>query len=435
MVLWLVLFAGALYTVIPDVFLHRLGIGSWKRQFSPGVVLTFDDGPDPEVTPKILKILEEHGVQAVFFLVGQRAQLYPELVKRIVAEGHRVGVHSQTHRYAWLQNPRQTWREWEEGAEILENLTGAPVVWIRPPWGTFNLVTWLWLKQRRKRAILWNTEGQEWKSGRSPAQVLDRLLAKADEGSIIVLHDGGSSLGEREYVVPIVEALCERLVVERKLSWTALQFPDWSLARRLKFRAWEKWEHFFARVNHVERMDALSVLRLGKTRYQGPDLLDEQGKTLAKRGDLVGEIHLDSIRLQTQSQDMQKLGIQALRLARDSFPVLARYIEGNPGYREIKVFLGFTLLHRGVKGFGFNVQELVPTWGIRWIGFLQKIVMSVYHPAGKARLNGRFQGEPKLVWISKEKLLKRWLPDGGNARVASGALKAPAAPVTPATPD
>lgn len=412
MVLWLVVIAGALYTVVPDVFLHRLGIGSWKRQFSPGVVLTFDDGPDPDVTPKILEILKEHGVQAVFFLVGQKAQLYPELVKRIVAEGHYVGIHSWAHRYAWFQTPWKTWRDWEEAAEILEKLTGAPVVWMRPPWGTFNLVTWLWLKRRQKRAILWNTEGQEWKSGRSVAQVLDRLLTKADEGSVIVLHDGGNSPGEREFVVPIVEVLCERLVAERKLPWATLEFPSWTLARRVKFRVWEKWEHFFARVHRIERMDAVSVLRLGKTRYQGPDLLDEQGQILARRGDLVGEIHLDSIRLQTQSQDMQKMGIQAMRLARDSFPVLAQYIQDNPGYQEIKVFLGFTLLHRGVKGFGFNVQELVPTWGIRWIGLLQKIIMSVYHPAGKARLNGRFQGEPKLVWMSKEKLLTRWLPGG-----------------------
>ncbi len=425
LVLWLALIAGLVYTVIPDVLLHRLGIGSWRRQFSQGVVLTFDDGPDPKVTPKVLDILVKYKVPAVFFLVGEQAQAHPEIVKRMLAEGHRVGLHSQSHRYAWFLSPRQTWREWEDGAKVLENLTGGAVAWMRPPWGTFNLVTWLWLKRRGKKAILWNVEGQEWKKGQSEAQVLSRLVTKANEGSIIVLHDGGRFPGERMSILPVVDALCQRIVEERKLPWAALEFPAWSLARRVSFRLWEKWEHVFARVYRVERLDAVNILRLGKTRYQGPDLYHEDGRILAKRGDVVGEIHLDSIRVQAQSRDMQKSGIQALRMARESFPVLARYIAQSPEYQTIKVFLGFTLMHRGVKGLGFTVQEIPATWGIRWIGFLQKMIMSVYHPAGKARLNGRLQGAPKLIWISKEKLLERWLPAG------EGTVLAPVASVVP----
>lgn len=410
MVLWLVVLAGGLYTVVPDLLLHRLGVGSWRRQFSPGVVLTFDDGPDPEVTPKVLDILKKYQVPAVFFVVGEKVRAYPELIKRLIAEGHRVGVHSQSHRYAWFVPPWQTWREWDEGAKTLETLTGTTVDWMRPPWGTFNLATWLWLKRRGKKAILWNVDGQEWKRGRSETQVLERLVSKAKEGAIIVLHDGGRFIGERKFIVPILETLCQRIVKERKLPWRALEFPAWSFARRAGFRLWEKWEHFFAEMAHVERIDAVNILRLGKTRYHGPELYDESGQMLAQSGDVVGEIHIDSIRLQGQTGDMQKLGIQALRMARESLPVLARHVATSPDYRGIKVFSGFSLLHRGVKGLGFSVQDLPVTWALRWVGFLQKIVMSVYHPAGKTRLHGRLQGEPKLVWISKAKLLERWLP-------------------------
>jgi len=418
MLLWFVLLAAALYTVVPDLFLHRLGLGSWKRQFSSGAVLTFDDGPDPQVTPQVLDILHKYQVPAVFFLVGEKAKAYPELVKRMIAEGHQVGLHSRLHRYAWLVSPWQTWREWEEGAEILENLTGTPVQWMRPPWGTFNLVTWLWLKLRGKKAVLWNVDGREWQKNRSGAQVIERVLSKANEGAIIVLHDGGSFNGERKFIVPIVEEVCQRLVTECKLPWRALEFPSWSLFRRIGFRLWEKWEHFYAKSAQVERLDAVNILRLSKARYHGPELYDENGELLAKTGDIVGEIHIDSIRLQFQGEDMQKLGIQAMRQARESLPALAAHVVKNPAYQEIQVFLGLSLLHRGVKHFGFAVQDVPVTWGRRWVAFLQRIIMAVYHPAGKARLQGRFQDQPKLVWISKAKLLERWLPPEERAASA-----------------
>lgn len=395
----------AVYTVIPDLFLHRWGIGTWKRQYTPGVALTFDDGPDPDFTPRILEILKRYQVQAAFFVVAERAKKYPELIHQIQEEGHRIGVHSLNHRYAWFTTPGRTIKEWTDSVRILELLTGNKITWMRPPWGTFNLLTWWWFKRSGMRAVLWNTEGHDWAVKRTPEEITERILNCTDEGTIVVMHDGGGKREAHENSVLALEQLCKRMAKERKLPFVPLEFPDWPLQKRLIFRVWEKWEHYYARKHHVERVDATNIFRLEKSIYNGPDLWAEDGTLLAKKGDLVAEIHLDNIRLQARGQDMQKIALKALRQTRQSMPALIRYIVNDPSYDNIKVFVAQTLFYRAVKGFGFSVQELPDTWQNRGVAWLQKIVLRVYHPAGKDRKTERLGSTTRLVWISREKLL------------------------------
>lgn len=408
MLLGLILGGVAVYTVIPDLFLHRLGVGSWRRQYGAGVALTFDDGPDPMYTPRVLDVLRKYQVSATFFVVAERAKEHPALIRRILEEGHTIGVHSLKHRYAWFTSPAKTWREWTESVRILEEITGGKIVWMRPPWGTFNLVTWWWLRQNQMRAVLWNAEGHDWERRRFPADIVERILKRTDEGTIIVLHDSGGEKGAPDHSILALDHLCERILHERKLPIVGLEFPEWSFWRRLTFRAWELWEHYYARKHHVERIDAGNILRLEKTTYDGPDLYNNDGSLLARKGDIVAEIHIDSIRLQEKGKDMQKLALKALRQARDSFPGLTQFVAENPAYGEVKVFLGVTLIHRGVKGFGFHVQDLPNSRKNRGIAWLQKMIMRVYHPAGSARGQARLGDDPKLVWISREELIGRW---------------------------
>ena len=396
----------ALYTVIPDLFLHRLGVGSWKRQFGPGVALTFDDGPDPAFTPQILGVLKKYQVYATFFVVAEKAKKYPELIRQIKAEGHQIGVHSLNHRYAWFSSPWKTSREWTESVRILEQLTDNKIIWMRPPWGTFNLMTWWWFKRRKMRAVLWTAEGHDWEARRSAEEITERILKGVDEGTIIVLHDSGGELDARKNSILALEQLCEQIVQQLKLPLVPLEFPDWSVGQRVVFRVWEMWEHYYARRHRVERIDARNIFRLEKSTYDGPDLYAEDGKLLAKKGDAVAEIHLDNIRLQAKGRDMQRTALKAMRQIRESLPGLARYVAQDPTYDNLKVFVAETLLHRGVKGFGFNVQELPDTRKGRGIAWLQKIIMRVYHPAGKNRKNERLGNKTMLVWISRENLLQ-----------------------------
>jgi peptidoglycan-N-acetylglucosamine deacetylase len=403
--LGLILIGVALYTVVPDFFLHRLGIGSWKRQFSSGVALTFDDGPDPKITPRLLAALKRRNISGTFFVVADKALNYPELIHQIVEEGHQIGVHSLTHRYAWFMTPWKTAREWTESVRALEQLSGKTITWMRPPWGTFNLITWLWLKKHHMRAVLWNAEGHDWEARRTPEEIVARIISKVNEGSIIVLHDSGGEAGAPENTLAAIELLCERINRDLKLPFVPLEFPAWPMRKRLIFRVWEKWEHYYAQKHHVERVDATNIFRLEKTIYDGPNIYDEEGLLLAKRGDPVAEIHMDNIRLQAQGHDIQKTALKALRQARTSMPDLARYVANNPAYSNIKVFVAQTLLYRGVKGFGFHIQELPETWKTRGVAWLQMMIMRIYHPAGKDRQNDRMGNKTKLVWISRGGLL------------------------------
>jgi len=405
LLLWFVLAGLALYTVIPDLFLHRWGIGSWRRQYGPGVTLTFDDGPDPVFTPQVLKVLEKYHVCATFFMVAEKAKKYPELLQQVKAGGHQIGVHSLNHKYAWFASPWKTSREWTESVCILEQLSEGKITLMRPPWGTFNLMTWWWLKQHKMSAVLWNAEGHDWEVRRSPEEITERILGSTDEGTIVVMHDSGGELGSRENSLIALEQLCLRIVHELKLPLVPLEFPTWKLGRRLVFRAWEKWEHYYARSHHVERIDDTNIFRLEKSIYDGPSLYGDDGKLLAKAGDTVGEIHLDNIRMQAKGRDMQKTALKALHQIRESFPGLTQHVAKDPTYDHIKVFVSQTLLHRGVKAFGFTVQTLPDTWRSRGIAWLQKMIMRVYHPAGKKRNNDRLGSKTMLVWISRERLV------------------------------
>ena len=405
----LAVIALAVYTIIPDLLLHRLGIGSRKRQYSPGVAITFDDGPDPEYTPRVLEILARHRVTAAFFVVGEKALRYPDLIKQIRAEGHFIGAHSLRHRYAWFMSPWETWRDWQECAAILEKLTGEPIQWVRPPWGTFNLATWWWLRANNKKAVLWNVEGHDWQARRSEQEIVARVMSRTKEGSIIVLHDAGGEKGAPENTVRALEQICRRIVQEQKLPLAPLEFPDWSGCWRTAYVLWEKWAWVFARLYGIERIDAANLLRLSKAKYKGPDIFAPDGRLLARKGDWVGEIHFDNPRLVNSETNPQKMGIRLLRQVKMSLPVFARYVTENPKYQGIDVFLGLTLIHRGVRPLGFEVQDVPASRLNRRIAWMQKLIVRIYYPGAGALGSKLPRAEPKLVWISRQQLFNRWL--------------------------
>ncbi len=158
----------------------------------------------------------------------------------------------------------------------------------------------------------------------------------------------------------------------------------------------------------VQRINSTNFFRLATTRYKGPDLYTLDGELLAKKGDIVGEIHLDNIRFQSKCPNTRSIGLWALRQVRQSLPDLAKHICENPVYENIRVFVGLTLLNRAATGLGFNVTTLPSSWSNRKAGAMQRLIMKVYQPSGTSDKK-RSEQEPKLIWISKEDLLKKWL--------------------------
>lgn len=396
-----------IYLFLPEIMLHILGIGSWKRQYSPGVSITFDDGPDPQYTPRLLTILAQQNIQACFFLTGEKAQKYPYIVKMIQKEGHLIGSHGYRHKHAWLMSPYQTWENWKKGMEVLQNITGCEPEYIRPPWGGFNLSLYCWSIANHKKIIGWNAKGKDWKGNRLSSKIISAILQKTSEGTIILLHDSGGEPGAPNNTLSCLEDLIQKIRNVYKLPIVPLQLPDWPLTRRISFCLWEKWEHLYAKINHISRIDDQNLFRLSLSSYRGPDLFNEKGILLATKGDQIGEIHFDNIRFQSVGLDLQKAGIRALKQVRLSLPTLARYIAIHPDFKNVKVYIGITMLNKGAKGLGFNVQDY-PYHNGRFIGLLQKMLVHIYHPAGNKRKTVSLGTKPKLVWISREKLIEKY---------------------------
>jgi peptidoglycan/xylan/chitin deacetylase (PgdA/CDA1 family) len=162
----------------------------------PGeLALTFDDGPNPAWTPRLLEILASHDVRATFFLVGSHAQAEPELVRRIVAAGHLIGNHSWSHPNLALTPASRVKEELTRTSQTLEQITGAPVRYFRPPYGARRPAVLRLARSLGMTPVLWNAMTSDWKEPSSEAiaerltRVIDRLERRGRAANI-VLHDG-----------------------------------------------------------------------------------------------------------------------------------------------------------------------------------------------------------------------------------------------------
>ncbi len=149
------------------------------------IAITFDDGPHPVYTEKLLDGLKERDVKATFFLLGQSAEQYPEIVKRMYEEGHVIGNHTYSHIQLRSGNRRKFRDELVLTNEIINGITGQEVQYVRPPYGT-------WDKELEEELnmipVLWNVDPNDWCTGNANV-VTENIVNKAEENSVILLHD------------------------------------------------------------------------------------------------------------------------------------------------------------------------------------------------------------------------------------------------------
>jgi len=154
------------------------------------VALTIDDGPDPDVTPAVLDLLDAHGVRATFFCIGERARAHPALCRAIVQRGHEVENHSNRHRHNFsLLGIRGFARELQTAQTILSSITGITPRFFRAPAGLRNPFLGPVLARQNLLLASWTHRGFDTRETR-PAVVLQRLLRKLRPGDILLLHDG-----------------------------------------------------------------------------------------------------------------------------------------------------------------------------------------------------------------------------------------------------
>jgi peptidoglycan/xylan/chitin deacetylase (PgdA/CDA1 family) len=170
----------------------------------PGcVALTYDDGPHAEITPRLLDVLGECDARATFFVVGERATAYPELVRRMVGEGHSVGTHSMHHRDLRRAPAAVARAEVNDGRRAVEEIVGLPVPLFRPPHGHLSTRSALVLREAQWQTCLWTTDGYDWKPEATSGSVVESA-SRVEDGGIVLLHDTYE---------PTLEA--SRLLVER----------------------------------------------------------------------------------------------------------------------------------------------------------------------------------------------------------------------------
>ncbi len=153
------------------------------------VALTFDDGPDPLYTPKLLDLLRDKGVKATFFVIGNRADQYPEIVRRAWAEGHLVGNHTWSHNplFCFLM-PRRLRAEIERGTESIRRSCGSRPRFFRSPVGLRHILLAPYLEKAGLEYISWSIRTLDTFT-EDPTVLARRILNKAASGDIILLHD------------------------------------------------------------------------------------------------------------------------------------------------------------------------------------------------------------------------------------------------------
>lgn len=159
------------------------------------VAFTFDDGPNPNNTPHLLDVLASHRIKAAFFLVGRFAEAHPELVCRMVAEGHAIGNHTWSHPNLANIPIAQVREELKRTNGVLEQITGTPIRFFRPPYGACNEEVLNVARGFGMLPVLWNAITVDWEE-RPAAQVAEELALQIERNrergraTYLVLHDG-----------------------------------------------------------------------------------------------------------------------------------------------------------------------------------------------------------------------------------------------------
>ncbi len=153
----------------------------------PLIALTFDDGPTMS-TPALLEVLADHDIKATFFMCGRNVRRFPEIARDVVAAGHDLGNHTESHGYLHFRSPDAIYRELAMAQQSIRTVTGCRPRWFRPPYG----VRWFGLRGAQQKlgltGVTWTVIGRDWKW--SSTRVARLMLNRARNGAIFCLHDG-----------------------------------------------------------------------------------------------------------------------------------------------------------------------------------------------------------------------------------------------------
>ncbi|APO47322.1 polysaccharide deacetylase family protein [Paenibacillus sp. FSL K6-1122] len=428
--LWL-LYLSSFYAFIPSLISRLFGFRVFRRGRSDTqFALTFDDGPDPHYTPRLLDLLRQHQAKATFFVVGEHAASHPELIQRIHEEGHLIGIHNYIHKTNWLMRPRTVRDQIQRTGQIIHEVTGVKTCYYRPPWGIMNLFDFFSKKERK--IVLWSSMFEDWRSRVGAQRLTERMLKELRGGEVMLLHDRGTTLGADAHApeqmlqaLEVVLQEAERLglqsvrvdtlmggiIVSESQNKTQLQTPL-KLWKRIVVALWLGWEKLFHWVYHLRTASPEDPMLHFRSRvYHGARVEMNDGHVI-QNGDPVIELHFDNqklFELGVTSRSSMHLAIRMIRTMEQQLPDLARMVALEPELRSAKAIYGVSMINRGPEKFGFTIQELPPGPFSAASKVYLKLLLSVIHPAGTKRLKQRTeQLVPKMIAMPLDLLLERY---------------------------
>jgi len=212
--LLVILTVGAFCVFFDEAVMVRKGTIYRVKSADKLVALTFDDGPSPVWTPQILDALNQAGIKATFFMLGDHVEQYPEIARRVAREGHEIGNHTYDHHVLLYYTPAELEDEIAHAERVIKSVTGVSPKYFRPPKA--------WLTQKEKaiisrmgyKIVLWSLNSKDWVTFHDK-QITSYILRHIRPGDIILFHDSGGALttqgGDRRQTVKTILRLAKKL--------------------------------------------------------------------------------------------------------------------------------------------------------------------------------------------------------------------------------
>lgn len=194
-IILIIALAFVIHSIAPTYYNRYISkIAVRKTKKDNEIMLTFDDGPDERYIRNLLKVLDENDVKATFFMVAQNAKKYPNLIKQMMENGHKIGFHSWQHKNAMLYSYSYTKKDFENSVKIMTSL-GVEELLYRPPWGHTNIFSMFFIRKYKMKLIYWDVMAEDWSEKSTVDEIVEKLMNRTGKNSIICLHDAGENSG------------------------------------------------------------------------------------------------------------------------------------------------------------------------------------------------------------------------------------------------
>ncbi|GGG83958.1 polysaccharide deacetylase family protein [Paenibacillus radicis (ex Gao et al. 2016)] len=362
------------YAFLPAFISRTFGFRVFKKgHVEREIALTFDDGPDPEYTPKLLDLLAKFDAKATFFVVGSHAEGQPELLRRMKEEGHIIGIHNYVHKSNWLMRPKTVRKQIGLTCDVIREATGIRSGYYRPPWGIVNVFDFARLGHYQ--IVLWSALFGDWNAKLGAEKLKSKMMKKLRPGEVILLHDcgrtpgadptapanmllaleaylqEGTKRGYRFVGVDTMIKLTEESKGKKQQSW-------WKRSLISMWLQYERAFHFVFRLKQVGEKNPAFHYRIKK--YSGQSVVLGGNGTLEK-GDKIVELHFDNRMLSSiaaNSKSPVVTGIKMLREVEHALPMLADQLAEDPEAENVRAVYGVTMIHRGADRLGFHIFRL-----------------------------------------------------------------------------